>query len=344
MTSEAAIDERCAKIQQSITQAIDLACPKKTMKDYAFRLRPETISLIRLKRKLRRKSQKSTDPRYRTMYNNISRRVNAAIWTERQKAWQEVTASLDETDGRQFWQKFKMLTGVAKSSKQSNLRLTNEHGEQVSDSDKVAGMFAESLRKIHVTHNGPEFCDTMKSEVEMHVQSYSDEYRPNFTLKSEQGDSDPLVDMIDVTEVAAALRLVKGRSAPGQDEIPYAVLKKVPDCTLSDLAKLYTACLTFGYFPKAWKSAIGVMLPKPDKDAKIVTNYRPISLLNTMGKLFEKVIVRRMHAHFRETKFFNEYQRAYLEKKEGTEHVHCLADEIRLAKAKGWITTAVSQM
>ena len=76
------------------------------------------------------------------------------------------------------------------------------------------------------------------------------------------------------------------------------------------------------------------MLPKPDKDRKVVTNYRPISLLNTMGKLFEKVIARRMHYQFSDTNFFNEYQRAYLKKKEAAEHVYCLAEEIRLSKAK----------
>src|SRR6476469_9851054 len=218
----------------------------------------------------------------------------------------------------------------------------NENGELTGDPDKVAGMFADSLRKIHVTHDGPEFCNTMKLEVESHVQNCNGEYRPNFMLTPELGDSEPLVDTVDVTEVTEALRLCKGTSAPGHDEIIYSILKKVPQCTLSALADLYTSCLTYGYFPKAWKSAIGIMLPKPEKEAKVVTNYRPISLLNTMGKLFEKVIARRIHCHFRETAFFNQYQRAYLEKKEASEHVYCLSEEIRLAHEKGWVTTAVS--
>ena len=341
LNSEAAIDERCDEIRQSITQAIDLACPKRTIKDYAFRLRPETVNLIRLKRKLRRKSQKSNDPRYRTLYNIMSRRVNAAVWTERQNAWHAVTASLDETDGRSFWLKFKMLTGEAKSSRKQ-IRLKDENDEATSDSVKVASMFAESLKKIHVTHNGPEFCATMKSEVERQVQMCIGEYTPNYMPKAEAGDSDPLADTIDVAEMAGARKLCKSNTAPGQDEITYGILKKVPDCTLSLLADLYTACLTFGYFPKAWKSAIGVMLPKPNKDEKIVTNYRPISLLSTMGKLFEKIIARRMHSHFREIGFFNQYQRAYLEKKEATEHVYCLTEEIRMAREKGWTTTAIS--
>src|SRR5277367_6032282 len=211
------------------------------------------------------------------------------LYGPRQNAWHAVTASLDETDGRSFWLKFKMLTGEAKSSRKQ-IRLKDENDEATSDSVKVASMFAESLKKIHITHNGPEFCATMKSEVERQVQMCIGEYTPNYMPKAEAGDSDPLADTIDVAEVAGALKLCKSNTAPGQDEITYGILKKVPDCTLSLLADLYTACLTFGYFPKAWKSAIGVMLPKPNKDEKIVTNYRPISLLSTFGVTFSKTM------------------------------------------------------
>ena len=93
-----------------------------------------------------------------------------------------------------------MLTGVAKSSRSPNIRLTNENNELTGDSDKVASLFADSLEKIHVTHTGPEFCDTMKLEVERQVQDHIDEYRPCFVPTSETGDSDPLVDTVDVTE------------------------------------------------------------------------------------------------------------------------------------------------
>ena len=105
------------------------------------------------------------------------------------------------------------------------MRLEDVNGELTSDSVKVASLFAESLRKIHVTHEGPDFCDTMKAEVERQVQDCSGEYSPKYMVEPEMGDSDPMVDTIDVTEVAAALRLCKGKCTPGDHGIPYSFLK-----------------------------------------------------------------------------------------------------------------------
>src|SRR5215469_18775860 len=85
MNSQADIDDRVCKISDSIVSAIDLACPKRKVKDFAFRLKPSTVSLIRLKRKLRRKAQKFDNPTLRTAYERIRRQVTATIRTERQQ-------------------------------------------------------------------------------------------------------------------------------------------------------------------------------------------------------------------------------------------------------------------
>jgi len=84
------------------------------------------------------------------------------------------------------------------------------------------------------------------------------------------------------------------------------------------------------------------MLLKLKKDYKDPNNYRPISLLSTVGKLFEKILSRRMQYHFAEIGFFNDWQRAYLCKKEASEHIYRIGEEIRLAKAKKWMTAIVS--
>ncbi|XP_050545946.1 X-ray repair cross-complementing protein 5-like [Daktulosphaira vitifoliae] len=44
-----------------------------------------------------------------------------------------------------------------------------------------------------------------------------------------------------------------------------------------------------------WKFATIILIPKPKKPKQIFTSYRPISLLSVLGKLFDKILLRRLH-------------------------------------------------
>jgi len=338
---EADIDAKCEAIEKSIVQAFEKACPLRTEKDYAFRVKPDTLKLIREKRKLRRKCQK--DCRYKTAYNVLSRRVKEAIYAERMAAWNSATGSLNDTDGRKFWQQFKRLTGAGKGGGTGRPpKLREATGELTDDPERVANEFASTLERVHRTHDGPEFCDGTRETVERHVENHRDLFTPLFPVRPEPDDDSPLADDVTLEELRSALRRCKTRSSPGPDGIGYAILKKLPEPALEALAVLYTKCLAHGYFPRRWKSAKGVMLPKPGKDGTLASSYRPISLLCTLGKLLERVIAKRLSTHLTEANFFNDWQRAYQSKKEASEILYRLGEEVRCARAKDWVTTAVS--
>jgi len=58
--------------------------------------------------------------------------------------------------------------------------------------------------------------------------------------------------------------------------------------------KLYKALIQFGYHPKCWKEAVGVILKKPNRKATIPKSYRVVSLLNCLGKVAEKIVAARL--------------------------------------------------
>jgi hypothetical protein len=61
------------------------------------------------------------------------------------------------------------------------------------------------------------------------------------------------------------------------------------------LLRLYTASIELGYTPKQWKIAMIVTLRKPGKaDYTILKAFRPISLLPTISKGLEAVVVARL--------------------------------------------------
>lgn len=73
--------------------------------------------------------------------------------------------------------------------------------------------------------------------------------------------------------------------APGEDGADNRLIKEASIEFLAKLADLMTISLHVGYFPKPWTSALVSVIPKPNKDPHLPANYRPISLLSTLGKL-----------------------------------------------------------
>ena len=58
---------------------------------------------------------------------------------------------------------------------------------------------------------------------------------------------------------------------------------------------LVNACLFLHYWPRHFKELVSVIIPKPGKPAyDIPKAFRPIVLLNTLGKLIEKMISRQL--------------------------------------------------
>lgn len=92
----------------------------------------------------------------------------------------------------------------------------------------------------------------------------------------------------------AASRIPSGKS-PGPDGIRNEVLSAVAKWNPAPLLKIFNMCLEEMTFPARWKVARIVLLHKgPDKSVTDPASFRPISLLDGMGKLFERLVLNRM--------------------------------------------------
>lgn len=65
---------------------------------------------------------------------------------------------------------------------------------------------------------------------------------------------------------------------------------------IEKLTELINSVIRLSYFPKRWKRATIVTIPKPRKPQHLPENKRPISLLSTMAKVAEKLIMERLLA------------------------------------------------
>jgi hypothetical protein len=90
-------------------------------------------------------------------------------------------------------------------------------------------------------------------------------------------------------EVQEAIRGLKVSKAPGPNGIPNRALKHLPHRAVSLLVQIFNAVLLTHHFPTVWKHARVISVLKPGKDPALSSSYRPISLLEAIGKLFENI-------------------------------------------------------
>jgi hypothetical protein len=112
---------------------------------------------------------------------------------------------------------------------------------------------------------------------------------------------------VSVSDVHNVLIKLPSSGSPGADEISASMLKFVPDVISNILAKLFNLSLASGSFPVQWKAA--VVTPVYKKGSKIdLNNYRPISVLPLVSKIFERLVDRQLRGHLEGRGFLSRHQ------------------------------------
>lgn len=73
------------------------------------------------------------------------------------------------------------------------------------------------------------------------------------------------------------------------------VWKKAPKAMLTKMAECFTKCLKEGVFPDVWKRAKLTLIPKIRVQDNGLHKVKPICLLDDLGKILKRIVVRRMH-------------------------------------------------
>ena len=99
---------------------------------------------------------------------------------------------------------------------------------------------------------------------------------------------------ITLEEVNTALKDLKCGKAPGYDNIHPEFLKHLGPAAKKWLAAFLSRVVSVNSLPKTWRTAKTIAIPKPGKDPKLASSYRPISLLSMCYKLLEWIILHRI--------------------------------------------------
>ena len=116
---------------------------------------------------------------------------------------------------------------------------------------------------------------------------------------------------VTISEVQNILGSMPSKSSP-LDYLPTSLLKSCSSVFAPIICTLANLSFSEGHFPDSFKSAqISPLLKKPGLDEDSPASYRPISNLNTVSKILEKLFSSRLKQHVKFSSNTNLFQSAY---------------------------------
>jgi len=157
---------------------------------------------------------------------------------------------------------------------------------ETSDSKSIWELVRQFTGKT--THTKPD-CKLTADQLNEHYASISTDlhYVEPTLLLTASSNADPF----EVHEIHRSISKLR-RTATGQDNIPYWILKLGADFICVPLTKLLNASLKLSLVPEQWKRANITPISKvkmPEKPA----DFRPISIISILSRTAERLVVRK---------------------------------------------------
>lgn len=138
---------------------------------------------------------------------------------------------------------------------------------------------------------------TDPSEIENIVTSfYSDLYQSKNSQEESllvQFSSQDFIQKIELCEIKEALKRMKFKKSCGPDNFPIDLIKICDDSVLEKIVDIFNVFLTTEEIPKEWTNSEIILIFKKGKKDEI-KNYRPLSMISHLYKLFIQIIIQRI--------------------------------------------------
>lgn len=102
------------------------------------------------------------------------------------------------------------------------------------------------------------------------------------------------IQLFTENELIGAVNKLKLRKAPSPDKITNEMIQVIVKEYPNHFLKVMNKLIRNGRFPEIWKRATLALIEKPKKNKQTETKYRPICLLDGMGKVMEYMIASRI--------------------------------------------------
>lgn len=168
---------------------------------------------------------------------------------------------------------------IINRSKSVNIsELFDEQGSLVNTNEGIANVFNNFF--IHAAEN------VLHENISLNIST-------NYNHESIAVPFNFYLEPTDPIETKNCLLSLRSNKAPGIDGLDGNTLKLTADSICQPLSDLINRIFVTGCCPKVFKTAVVVPIYK-SRQKTLATNYRPISLISNLAKVFEKLLHRRI--------------------------------------------------
>ena len=321
------INEIYTNLRTSIINAAELSLPKISTNKNRILVpwwRPECRTAIKLRNKAYHKFNQSPTEENHIIYKKYRALARLVIRTAKKQSWRDFVSQINkDTPTKVIWNYIKRING--KNSSYPIFLIIN--GEAISDPKIVAEHIANQFQSVSDDSNYSNIYKAHKIQSETPLDFTSNGYKSyneNFSIG----------------ELLFVLGKVRGSSA-GPDGIRYEMIQHLSPLNKVKLLEFFNEIWQSHQYPREWTTATTVPIPKPDKDLKDPSSYRPIALTNMLCKVMERLVNRRLNHFLEKNKLINPMQSGFRKGKNTHHNLLALEHDIKKSMTDNNFTVAV---
>lgn len=278
------LENRVGTFINIVNNAIENNIPLGKIKPRYFNIPPEIQVLINIKNYYRRKFKRNRLREDKALYLDLTIEIKRKLYNWRNDTWGKFLETLKPQDGT-LWKITKYLT-----KSKTPIPPLEANGNYVYTKSDKANLLGDYFAEIHHQNDNLGSVNHINN-INTYVDTFIEQNR-NITFETAK--------LSTPKEIMQIIKSLKTKKNPGIDNITAIVIKNFSKKATAHLTMLINKMLMFGYYPTLWKIAKVIAICKPRKNPTVATNYRPISLLNILAKVTEKVISTRINTFLTE--------------------------------------------
>ena len=234
--------------------------------------------------------------RYRNTYNSVKRAAKEKYYSD--------LFNEHQNDAKETWAIINKIIGSNKN-RNSVIKRISVNGRIIEDPSEIGENFAEYFANVGAS----------QAEAMQRVCARSPQFEDYMTTHISRSLYLSPTSELEILEILDGL---KNKRSRGQDDLSPHFIKKIKYGLARPLCLLINRSFSDGTFPDQMKISKTIAIYKKN-DKESMDNYRPIALLSTFSKVFEKVFCKRLLSFLNNNNVLSESQYGF-RKKRSTVH------------------------